>query len=453
MTQSPDEQGSQAVQSFQNQSQSPPEDEKMKITLMKRAIERYTKIRSYRPYERVLRSVQARGDVWMASQGEYAGWWDRRHRASLSIRVSEARCSVRSDLEGAVFEKFPGEFLTSHTVGCPDCSLSGDVQWVVDASLARRDLLIEALRREGIMNTSIGKDGEFFLSHELDDILEMMEGHLRRQELAEYDETIVAVRDLVVARLAKQGLPLIRIWYNPRIDGKVMKGVFSPRHDVERALTNVPRIVKLEHEHGARSTVYIRVFQPFYNDKEINKLTSLSDPVEIALHAEFFAHAEKHGSEEAAARADKAHLEAVAGVPVAGVSNHGGELVENYTPNYWGAVEGAGFLWTISQRAFAYYLPYRWLTNEGNLSDTYCICYQFRDIGIPYKNFAEVFYEQALQDLEQALEHGGALVLMFHPGFFGFFSYLLTPKNFLRLARFMPTYAGRILQGPVNRTE
>ena len=232
-----------------------------------------------------------------------------------------------------------------------------------------------------------------------------------------------------------------------------MKGIFSPRHDVERALTNVPRIVKLEHKYGAGSTVYIRVFQPFYNDREISELTSLPEPIEIALHAEFFAHAEKHGSEEAAAKGDKEHLAAVTGRPIAGVSNHGGELLENYTPNYWGAVEGAGFLWTISQRAFPYFLPYRWLTSNGQLSKTYCICYQFRDIGIPYENFEEAFYEQALKDLDQAVKHGGALVLMFHPGFFGFFSYLLTPKNFARLAGFMPTYISRALKGPVNRPE
>jgi len=425
----------------------------MKITLMKRAVERYTKIKSYCPYQRVLQTVRARGDVWMTSQGEYAGWWDRRHRTSLNITVSEATCTVSSDLENAVFESYPGTFLTSSTVACPDSSFTGDLRLVVDASLARQELLLEALRREGIMNTTIGGKGAFFLSHELDDVLERMENHLHRQELAEYDETIAAVRDSIVAMLAQQGLPLIRIWYNPRIDGKVMKAVFSPRHDVERALTNVPRIVKLEHEYGAASTVYIRVFQPFYNDKEIGELTSLPEPIQIALHAEFFAHAEKHGSEEAAARADKAHLEDVVGRSVMGVSNHGGELVENYTPNYWGAVEGAGFLWTISQRALPYYLPYRWLTNDGQLSQAYCICYQFRDIGIPYENFADAFYEQALTDLEQATEHGGALVLMFHPGFFGFFSYLLTPKNLARLARFMPTYAGRVLRGPVNRPD
>jgi hypothetical protein len=232
-----------------------------------------------------------------------------------------------------------------------------------------------------------------------------------------------------------------------------MKAVFSPRHDVERALTNVPKIVKLEHENHAGSTVYIRVFQPFYRDNEIRDLTTLPYPVEIALHAEFFAHAAKHGSEEAAAKADMQHLAQVVGRPVTGVSNHGGELVENYTPNYWGAVEDAGFLWTISQRAFPYYLPYRWLTDDGRLSNTYCICYQFRDIGIPYEDFENAFYEQALKDLDQAAQHGGALVLMFHPGFFGFFSYLRKPKNFARLAAFLPTYAVRVLRGPVNRPE
>lgn len=423
----------------------------MKTSLMTRAIERYTKIRSYHPYQRVLQSVRARGDIWMASQGEYANWWARRHNASLDISVSESKCIISSDLENTVFVRHPDEFLTSPAVDCPNSSFSGDLYFVVDASLPRKHLLIEALQREGIMNLTLGQQGEFFLSHELDGILEKMEKHLRRQELAEYDETIIAIRDMVCARLADRGLPLIRIWYNPCIDGKVMKGVFSPRHDVERALTNVPRIVKLEQEYGAGSTLYIRVFQPFYSDKEISELTSLPDPVEIALHAEFYAHAGDHGSEEAAAKGDREHLASVVGRPVAGVSNHGGELVENYTPSYWGAVEDAGFLWTISQRAFPYYLPYRWLTNDGRLSDTYCICYQFRDIGIPYENFEEAFYQQALKDLDQAVAHGGALVLMFHPGFFGFFSYLLTPKNFARLARFMPTYAGRLLKGPVNR--
>lgn len=425
----------------------------MPIKLMKRAVERYTRIRSFRPYQRVLQSVSARGDVWMASQGEYARWWDSRHHASLSMNVAEGCCTVRTELDRAVLELYPGGFHAAGSFPCPDTLYTGELQWTIDPSLERKDLLVEALRREGVMNFSFGQEGTFFLSHELDDILARMERHLRQQELAEYDRTVVAIRDLLVARLASQGLPLIRIWYNPRINGRVMKGVFSPRHDVERALTNVPKVVRLEHQYRAGSTVYIRVFQPFYNDKEIAALPSLGVPVEVALHAEFFAHAQKHGSEEAAARADKSHLEGLVGRPVSGVSNHGGELVENYTPNYWGAVEKAGFLWTISQRAFPYYLPYRWLDGNGRLSETYCICYQFRDIGIPYENFDQAFYEQALRDLDRALEHGGALVLMFHPGFFGFFSYLLHPKNAFRLARFMPTYAARVLTGPVNRPE
>jgi hypothetical protein len=425
----------------------------MDLSVIRRAVERYTKIQSYPPYKRVLKSVRARGDVWMASQGEYARWWDRRHKASLTLNITQGVCIVGSDLTDAVFERFPGEFLTTGSVPCPGSSFTGELKVVVDDSLERKHLLIEALRREGIMNLSVGKEGTFFLSHELDGALERMEEHLRRQELAEYDAEILAIRDMVAALLDQKGLPLIRIWYNPRISGRVIKGIFSPRHDVERELTNIPRIIRLEQEHSAGSTVYIRVFQPFYNDKEIAQLASLPYPVEIALHAEFFAHGDQHGSEEAAAQADKAHLEAVIGRQVAGVSNHGGELIENYTPNYWGAVENAGFLWTISQRAFPYYLPYRWLRDDGQLSNAYCICYQFRDIGIPYDNFAEAFYDEAIRNLDEALEHGGALVLMFHPGFFGFFSYLLTPKNLFRLMRFMPTYASRVVKGRQNAAQ
>jgi hypothetical protein len=250
--------------------------------------------------------------------------------------------------------------------------------------------------------------------------------------------------------LSKHGLPLIRIWYHPRVEGRVIRAVMSARYDVDRAITIMPKILRLEQEYGATSTMYVRVCQPFYGDKEIQQLASSLSDVEIGLHAEFDTHAQLHGSQIAAAHADTAHLARILGRPVEGVSNHGGELSENPTESYWRTLESCGFLWAIWSNAARYYYPLRWLKDDGQLSTTFRLNCQVKDITVPQDSFAEAFYETAMRKLQEASERGGVLVLMFHPVYFALSRYLLNPKNLARLIRFMPTYLGKLLKPQSN---
>jgi hypothetical protein len=423
----------------------------MNLSVLKRALDRHLKIRNYRPYERVLRRVASRRDIWMASQGTYVAWWHRRSKASLGITVCNGELAISSDLKDAVFEKFPKEFLTSHTTNCEESSFSGELQLVIDETLERKHLLIDALQREGIMNFTVGKEGEFFLSHELEDALESMEDHLRQRKLIPYDQDILHIRDAVGTLLARRGLPLVRIWYHPRIDGTVIRAVFSTRHDVDRAIGNMPKTLRLEQEYHASSTAHVRVFHPFYTDREIIKLDSLPHLAEIALHAEFARHSRLSTGESAAGKASKAHLEKVIGRPVEGVSIHGGELMRN-RQNAWRAIEDCGFLYAVT--AGPYWFPYRRLTEESQLGCTYCLCSQSSDIRVgryPHDHFADAFYEHVTRTLKEALEHNGVFVLLLHPEYSGLVPYLSDPRSLFRVLRFMPTYLGRVLK--LRRTQ
>lgn len=418
----------------------------MNLGVVKRAIGRHLRMKSLCPYEQVLEEVRSRGDVWMTSQGAYMAWWEKRQRALLEIAVSQGEFVAKCDLENAVLERFPHEFLASDRGSCPNTFFSGKLQLTIDVTLERKHLLIDALQREGITNLTVGKEGEFLLSHKLDDILERMEGHLRRRELSDYDQTILSIRDTVATLLAGHGLPLVRIWYHPRIHGKIIKAVFSPSYDVDRAITNLPKILQLEQRFGASSSVYVRVSHPFYQDKDIQMLASVSPLVDIALHAELASHARHHSSELVTAQTDKAHLERVVDRPVSGVSIHGGELIRNSGRTTWRAIEGCAFLYGKSHRCLPYYFPCRRLNERGQLGTTYSLYCQFRDLDLAHTDYARAFYKEAMRSLERVLQHSGVFVMDLHPEYFGPFAYLLNPRNFARLVRFAPTYLTRVLR-------
>jgi hypothetical protein len=219
--------------------------------------------------------------------------------------------------------------------------------------------------------------------------------------------------------------------------------VFSPRYDVDRAITNMPKILRLEQEHGALSTAYVRVFHPFYTDDDIRWLDSLPHPVDIQLHAEFVAHAPKRGTELAAAQADRAHLEGILDRSVSGVAPHGGEFIDNATDSAYDVIESCGFTW-VAEFYRGYYFPYRRLDQDGNLKSTYFLPCQFHDVRVDREQYAIAFFDKAMNRLDLATEQGGVLLLMMHPGYFGFFSYLLKPKNLVRFLRFMPAYLSRV---------
>jgi hypothetical protein len=407
----------------------------MKWKQLKRTLGRHLMLRNYRAYERILKYIKARGDIWMTSQGEYMIWWQKRERATLRVTVSDGVCKAESCLENAVFERFPGEFTSSGVVECGECSFYGDVWLTVDSAIEKTDLLIEILKREGILNFRLAREGEVFLSsEEVAPLLFEIDAKLReRRRLFEAD--ISAVRQLIVDKLAERGLPLLRIWYHPIIDGTIIKAVFSPRYDVDRAITNVARIRRLEQKYGVKSTLYLRAFCPFYSDEDIQALASSAWCTEIGLHGEFARNARRYGGERSAAKAEKEHLEGLIGRPVIGLCMHGGELNSNVSEDTLEIVEKVGFLYDTTP-GMGYYLPYRPVV-DGQIGRTYGLNHAFGDIKVPSgQNYEREFYRKVLEKMAEVCERNGIFVLILHPVYFGFLPYLVHPKNLVRLVEF-----------------
>jgi hypothetical protein len=124
------------------------------------AVVRHLVAQNFQPYEQILQSLQAQGDIWITSQGAYVDWWQRREKATLSIIVSDGVCRVDTSLEDAVIEQVPGNFLDTPAVGCPETSFSGELWLTVDSALPYKELLIEILKREGILNFRVAAEGE-----------------------------------------------------------------------------------------------------------------------------------------------------------------------------------------------------------------------------------------------------------------------------------------------------
>jgi hypothetical protein len=426
----------------------------MGLTLLWRAVSRHSKMKNWLAYERVIREVAAMDDVWAVSQGEYIAWWQRRAEANLTLTVANGQCLAETDLEGGVLERFAGHFLEGNraSIPCPAARFAGRVTWVVDPSLRQRELLWEILTREGIRNLCLGSEQDneeppWWLSHELDPLLDQMGGSLQPPRWEAFEAGVEALRQELVARLESRGLPLIRLWYHPRRSGHVVRVVFSPRFDVDRAITTMLHIWGLEKRYGVTSTAYVRPFCPFYAEEDIRCLAGQSRKHEIALHGEFVHHANEFGSERAAAQVEKARLEAIIGRPVTGVSLHGGELFANAHQRIWPIIEETGFVYDTAHGPLPYYLPYRLLTADGSLEKTYRLRYHFRDIGVSRDgDFEANFYNDAMRVLDEVRDHGGVMVLLLHPEYYGFRSYLARPGNLFRLFRFLPIYLGRILR-------
>lgn len=417
----------------------------MNFGLLKRALDRILKMQNYAPYERVLSAVANQGDVWVVSQGEYMDWWDRRTKGTLKLLVSNGQCRAETDLVNAAFEKFPGEFFTSATIPCPNSDFDGEIQLTIDKSLRRKNLLIEALRREGILNFAVGTGGEFFLSHEIDSTLADMEISLNERNMKQFHQCVYLVRQAVINRLSQRNLPLIRIWYHPIVNGKVIKAVLSVRYDVDRAIRNMPMIWELERRYGATSTAHLRAFGPFYGRREIQALANLPQCTELALHGEFVSNAARYGGQLPAALAEKEYLERITGTAIQGLSLHGGELTHNRTRATWDIIGSAGFLYDASHGAAPYYFPFRVLTQNGRLRKTYRLYVNFADISIPYEHYAENFCNEAMRQIGLVSQQNGLLVMMMHPQYFGFLTFLFKPTNLINFLKFLPVYLARVL--------
>lgn len=409
------------------------------------AILRHLICQNTRPYQRILQYVRARPDIWVTTQGNYMAWWREREKLRLSIHVSDGNCCVEVSSPHAVIEQVPGRFLTTEEIPCPASRYTGAVTITIDPALARKDLLVELLKREGILNIEMATGGAFHLSDaEVTPLLSKIEADLiKRTPLAPgrpLEEDVQALRQIVQRKLAAYHLPLLRVWYHPRVNGIVPQAVFSPRYDVDRAITNLSFIRWLEQQYGVESTLYIRAFCPFYTDREVQDLVKSPWCSEIALHGEFVTNAKRFGCEGAAAKAEKEQLERASGRRVLGVGMHGGELSSNRSPHTNAAIHDAGLLYDTTPRPVDYYFPFRKYAN-GGFTTSYGLAHALSDINIPAGwRYGRRFYAETVAMMETIYRANGVFVLMMHPIYFGFLRYLARPKNLWRLLVFLVRY-------------
>ncbi|HEX9923115.1 MAG TPA: hypothetical protein VGD99_10665 [Anaerolineae bacterium] len=397
---------------------------------------------NYRPYERILKHFKERGDIWMVSQGEFFSWWLARAEATLTITVQDGVCQLATSLEQAAIEQVPGQFLDSLTAPCPDTDFSGELWITIDCNIDEKELLTEILKREGILNYRFAAEGDFMLSKaDMTPLLEEIKAKLGQRGRL-FEEDVVTIKQLIIDKLAARKLPLFRIWYYPRTNGVVNRAVFSPRYDVDRGITVLGRIRRLEEKYGVTSTLYIRAFCPFYTDQTVKELVSKPWCPEIALHGEFTTNARQFGSEANAAAAEKQHLEQLIGRPILGVCMHGGELSNNTNGHTANIIENVGLLYDTTQ-SMHYYFPFRRLI-DGRLTNSYCLVHATGDIHVPANRaFERLFFEETVATMNEIYAQNGVFVVMFHPVYFGFFRYLAHPKNWGPFVKFFRHYFNR----------
>ena len=407
------------------------------------ALMRHLLGRNSAPYERILQYVRAQKDIWITTQGDYISWWQERENATLSIRVEQGQCYIWASTERAVIEQFPGEFVEGGAIPCPNATFTGECKVAIDPALKHKDILVEILKREGILNYEFATTGDFYLpTAELEPLLADIAEHLFRRQGRPEEADVARVRQIVIDTLGKRNLPLLRVWYHPRVGNMIPKAVFSSRYDVDRAITNLKQIRKLERKYEVESTLYIRAFCPFYADADVQKLAAQPWCSEIALHGEFVTTARHCGDEFKAALVEKERLEKLAARPILGVGMHGGELANNRSENTDGAVQQAEILYDTTPRPSNYYFPFRKIVDtDGGFSRSYAMAHALADVNIPADQlYGRTFYERTIAMMDKIYRTNGVFVLMLHPVYFGLFSYLSRPKNLVTIVRYLSEY-------------
>jgi hypothetical protein len=457
-----------------------------------------------RPYERVLAQISTRKDIWTPSQGEYIKWWREREQARLEVMVVDGQCHVSTSLENAVVERFPvgvrangswdgseREYLECARVPCPGTTFEGPVWLTIDSGVHKKELLVELLRREGILNLRTASEGTFVLSQEeVGPLLDQVEANMNRPHVAAFEEQVAQLRQIVRQKLAEHHLPLLRVWYHPRRNGTVVRAVLTVRLDVDRAITNLPRIRAIETQYGVTSTLYIRADCPFYTERSVQELAAKPWCPELALHGEFVDHAARYGGEAAAALADKTGLGALVGRPITGVAMHGGEMSSNKSLHTAEAIQYAGLEYDTTMGATQHLFPFRGIAYEeskktngrhpggvrvnsyhtfplglgdfsllpfkplrryvnGRLVREHTLTSFLRQVPGSWRDHQSKFYEAVMAKMEAVYEGSGVFLLVLHPSYFGFLAYLARPKNVVRIVSFLGAYLGN--RGNVGR--
>jgi hypothetical protein len=402
-----------------------------KIRKITPAIKRHIKADNYQSYERILNYIFRKDDVWKVTQIEYALWWDKRSNTEMIVSVKDKVCQIKTKLNDAVIERYPGNYISTRMLRCPDTKFSGEVYITIDYKIPYKTFFIELLKREGILNYKFGNTGDFFLSYdELGPVIKKLQENFFRSSCRFSKENINYLLTLISNKLAKHYLPLLRIWYHPYINGKVMKAVFSTRFDVDRAITNLEKIKLLETKYNMSSTIYIRPTNPFYSENEILKFAKNNYFSEIALHGEFSVKNGSYNKQLQSAIIEKQKLEKLSKQKVFGISMHGGEFIRRKKRNDSTdkIIKSANFLYDTTSTEKEY-LPSKKIIN-GKIYDIYNLCHSFSDVKIEAnKNYSSNLYAKTIEKFEEIYQNNGVFILLLHPVYFGFYSYIFKIKN------------------------
>lgn len=415
----------------------------MNLGVIQRAIHRHKYMHDLPAYREFLQHIDSSGNVWKVPQRDVASWWEQRQSASLGLDVTEAgslrvTCTLKSgvaEVDGKDLEIPPFEIVVSP--GPPPGPVSLTYRCGGEFSFMLPELLGHV--GYGHLKPASGNLEPDVKEEELAPILKAL--HKSSLEKQRYEnEDIEALRELLIRAHRRNGLPDLRLWTLPHRDGIPYEAAVSTRFDVDKAIMNLPAIHELEARHCLRSTAYLRPLGFFYGPSEIRRYIGKSGDNEIALHGEFVTTSKKRFKDEyEAALNEKRMLEETAGLEVEGVCMHGGELHSNTTPHTRDAIEQAHFKYDTLYRN-NYFYPLH-LPVHGKLRRTLSIGQHFADITVnPGPDFTAGLTRSFIDRFSQAAAVGGIFVPVMHPIYFDVLNYLGHPKNFLRLAMFLPRF-------------
>ena len=428
----------------------------MNLGKLRRVVRRHRYMRDGPAYAAFLQHIDGWRDVWKATQGEVTAWWNRRQSSKISLSVTGGgSLRVEAALEECVIEVDGVELrVPPFECGTPTAQPAGPVSITYDAGVREAFLVPEVLGHLGcghLLPAPAGARPDVAAS----DLAEILTALCRSSATrCRYDEhDIEKLKRIIADAHHRRGLPALRIWPLPHRSRRPYRVCVSPRHDVDRAIVNLPAINELEARHGVRSTAYLRPMGYFYGKKDIARYCATDLAAEVALHGEFVTTSRTRFPDEfAAARGEKAALQLVTKREVPGVSIHGGEFASNSTRRTRDAIEGAGFLYETLD-SDAYHHPLHLVTGQ-TVRRTLTIGRQWSDIGTELApGFGETLLRALVERFHLAAAVGGIFVPVFHPIYFDLRNYFRRPSNLLRIATVTPTLLMRIAFGRSDKAD
>ena len=414
----------------------------MNLSHLSRAIQRPRYMDDEVAYTALLEHAATRSGVWYATQSEYMEFWAARERSSLSVIPEASGPVLVGDASGLAVEiegqeKRP---LPVAVAGVDRAKFERlGYSWEGDDSELK-----SVLRHLGYGHVGrTSPDRAIVARSALEDLLSRLWVHRVNAEIYNW-QVLEEIRKLLAEAHNSVGLPDVRLWTLPVVEGKVSEVCLSPRFDVDKAVVTVPWIRAIEAEYGVRSTFYLRPVGPFYGRAEVVKYASSADVAELALHGEFMTSAERWRVDEIeAARLEKNMLSEWTGQDVHGVCMHGGELRSNQSAITPEAIDRNGFAYETSAYWIDYYHAMR-ARYRGQLRATPTLHRHVMDVTVPLNaDFGKTLARHFVEGFERARACGGVFVPSMHPLYFGLGRYLKHPKSLARIVGFLPVFMAR----------